>query len=410
MTSSPGAANESAPVVSPHEVLEAAAPPARRVSVGGRVRKDGSGFRLTDAFASLPVLIDESRSPSEGALVVLRGTLRDGVLTEAEIVEEQPSTALFPSAEIERLQRGVGVRLRLRARVLAEVRRYFANAGFLEVDTPVRSNETGTETHVEPIRSGAGYLITSPELHMKRLLVAGVPKLFQVVHCFRAEELGRWHAPEFSMLEWYRAFADWTTVLSDTERLISSLVESLYGAPELVLADSRRIDVRVPFLRLSVRQAFSLHAGVEDAARLAAEDEDHFFQLLVDCVEPALVAYDRPVFLHDYPSSQAALARACPGDPSVAERFELYLGGLELCNGYGELNDPAEQRRRCELDRQRRAALGRPVPDVPERFLDALGHGMPRAAGNALGLDRLIALLAGQNALDESMAFPPAWV
>jgi lysyl-tRNA synthetase class 2 len=149
---------------------------------------------------------------------------------------------------------------------------------------------------------------------------------------------------------------------------------------------------------------------VADAAELAARDEDRYFQLLVDRVEPALAGFTRPVFLYDYPSSQAALARRKPGDPSVAERFELYVAGVELCNGYGELNDAAEQRRRCELDQQRRRALGRAVPGWPRRFLAALDQGMPRASGNALGLDRWIALLAGQERIEDVCPFPAAFV
>jgi lysyl-tRNA synthetase class 2 len=398
-------------VISPHAVLESGAREETSVLIGGRVVLGSLEWRVADAFASLPVTLANGRTPEAGALVIVRGSFAQGRLSNAELIDEQPGGGGSAIPEFERLfERGVGSRLRLRARLLAETRRFFLNAGFLEVDTPLRSAESGTETHVEPLRSGPSYLITSPELHMKRLLVAGVPRLFQIVHCFRADELGPWHAPEFSMLEWYRAFADWTSMLSDTERLIAGLAESVHGSPEVQLADGRRIDLRPPFLRLSVREAFSRHAGVADAAALAADDEDTFFQLLVDRVEPALASYPRPIFLHDYPSSQAALARVCPNDPSVAERFELYLGGIELCNGYGELSDPREQRRRCELDRERRRALGRPVPERPERFLTALDHGMPKASGNALGMDRLIAILAGQSAIEEVCPFPPELV
>lgn len=241
---------------------------------------------------------------------------------------------------------------------------------------------------------------------MKRLLVAGVPRLFGLVHCFRAGELGHLHSPEFTMLEWYRAFAGYDAVLEDTERLIHALHRSLCDSDELVLASGARVELTLPFLRLGVREAFARYAGVADAAELAARDEDEYFQRLVDDVEPALAELGRPVFLMDYPASQAALARLCPGDPSVAERFELYLGGVELCNGYGELTDPVEQRARCEHDRVRRAALGRHVPHAPERFLDALDQGMPPASGNALGMDRLIMLLLGQDRIDRVMPFP----
>jgi lysyl-tRNA synthetase class 2 len=270
----------------------------------------------------------------------------------------------------------------------------------------VRSAECGTEVHVEPIHASGGYLITSPELHMKRLLVAGIPKLFQVAHCFRAGELGPLHSPEFTMLEWYRAFATWPAMLEDTEQLVHGLCVRLHASSQLTLANGLQIDLTPPFLRLSVREAFQRFAGVADAAKLAERDEDQYFQLLVDRVEPAIASQVQPVFLYDYPASQAALARLCPADPSVAERFELYLGGVELCNGYGELNDSAEQRVRHELDRQRRRALGRFVPELPTRFVGALDQGMPPAAGNALGLDRLIALLCGQTRIDAVRPFP----
>src|SRR5690606_34346786 len=166
-----------------------------------------------------------------------------------------------------------------------------------------------------------------------------------------------------------------------------------------------RVDLSLPFARLSVREAFRRYAGIPDAPELAARDEDRYFQVLVDQVEPALARLGRPVFLYDYPASQAALARLSPSDPSVAERFELYVGEVELCNGYGELTDPVEQRARCELDRARRRALGRPVPELPERFLAALEQGMPPASGNALGMDRLLMLLCGQARIDAVTPF-----
>ena len=327
-------------------------------------------------------------------------------LEDARVLEQHANDSGQLPPEFERATAGVGRRLRLRARVLEEIRRFFLERDFLEVDTPIRASECAIEPHIHSLRSGERYLITSPELYMKRLLVAGVPRLFQLVHCFRAEELGPLHAPEFLMLEWYRAFAGWQDVLTDTEALLARVCQRVLGGSELVTANGTRIDLRPPFLRLSVREAFSRFAGVSDASELAARDEDQFFQLLVDRVEPALASFTQPVFLHDYPSSQAALARLAPHDPSVAERFELYVAGVELCNGFGELTDAVEQRRRAELDRAHCRALGRPVPELPERFLSALGHGMPRAGGNALGVDRLVMLLAGESNIDAVRPFP----
>src|SRR5262249_55060522 len=152
------------------------------------------------------------------------------------------------------------------------------------------------------------------------------------------------------LLEWYRAFAGVEHVMHDTERLIHELCVNFLGGPRLPLASGDTIDVTLPFPRVTVRDAFRRFAGIDDAARLAEDDEDAYFQLPVDRWGPALAREPRPVFLCEYPSSQAALARLAPGDPSVAQRFELYLAGIELCNGYGELNDAAEQRRRFALD------------------------------------------------------------
>ncbi|HWO09454.1 MAG TPA: EF-P lysine aminoacylase EpmA [Polyangiaceae bacterium] len=389
---------------SPHELLGQPGSPSSVVRAGGRLRVEGGATRLVDAFVSVPVELRPGASAEHEALAVVEGVWDGRTLGAARVLHAWPSAR--PALEWQRLfDGGIGARLRERAQLMARTRRFFEAEGFLEVDTPLRSAECGTETHVEPIASGDHYLITSPELHMKRLLAGGVPKLFGLVHCFRAGERGHLHSPEFSLLEWYRAFAGYTAVLEDTERLIHALHRSLVDSDELRLASGARIDLRPPFLRLGVREAFARYAGVSDAAELAARDEDSYFQLLVDRVEPALAELERPVFLVDYPASQAALARLCPHDPSVAERFELYLGGVELCNGYGELTDPVEQRARCESDRARRRELGRHVPEVPGRFLCALEEGMPPASGNALGMDRLIMLLLGQERIDRVMPF-----
>lgn len=374
------------------------------VHAGGRLVLDAGSWRLSDAFGSVAIELLDPALAAHEALAVVEGRWDGRRLAAARLVSVRPAEA--PAAEWRRLhQEQIGARLVQRARLLGEVRRFFDARGFLEVDTPQRSAESGTETHVEPIRSEDAYLVTSPELHMKRLLAGGVQRLFGLIHCFRAGERGRWHAPEFLMLEWYRAFADYRQVLEDTEQLVHALCVHVHGEPWLTAANGARFDLGLPFMRLSVREAFARFAGVSDAAELAARDEDRYFQLLVDRVEPAIAAQGRPVFLIDYPASQAALARLSPADASVAERFELYVGEVELCNGYGELTDPREQRARCESDRARRQALGRPIPPVPERFVAALEQGMPPASGNALGLDRLIMLLLGCERIDQVMPF-----
>lgn len=404
------------PPLSPCELWENPEWLGRDVHVGGRVFAGPHGWQLGDAFATIDVELEHGTPPPHAALVVAHGHWSGRALVSARLLEQSASDTGRLPAELERLRAGVGRRLQLRARVLTEIRRFFLERDFLEVDTPIRAGECAIEPHIHSLRSASPssspsqpverYLITSPELHMKRLLAAGVPRLFQLVHCFRAEELGPLHAPEFLMLEWYRAFAGWQDVLTDTEQLIARLCQRVLGGSELRAPNGMRMDLRPPFLRLSVREAFARFAGVSDASELAGRDEDQFFQLLVDRVEPALGSFTQPVFLVDYPSSQAALARVSPRDPSVAERFELYVAGVELCNGFGELTDAAEQRRRAELDRDRCRALSRHVPELPEQFLGALAHGMPRAGGNALGVDRLVMLLAGESNIEAVRPFP----
>ncbi len=388
----------------PSEVARGAAREGQRVRVGGRVDRGTGGLRLADAFAAIDFDLPED-AVAPGLLAVIEGTWLERRLIGCAVLERQAPSAR--PLEFERLlHQGTGCRLQLRARVFAEVRSFFAERGFLELDTPLWSSECGTETHVEPVPCGDGYLITSPELHMKRLLVGGVFKSFQIAHCFRAGERGPLHSPEFLLLEWYRAFSGYTAVMRDTEELLHALCKAVSSSSLVRLHDGRELDLTPPFERLSVREAFARFADVADAAALAAADEDSYFQLLVDRVEPALARLPRPVFLYDYPASQAALARISPSDPSVAERFELYAGGIELCNGYGELNAADEQRARCELERTRRRELGRHVPAIPVRFLGALEQGMPRAGGNALGLDRVIAILSGASRIDAVRAFP----
>lgn len=410
-------ARGSAPVLSPHAALSERNLEGCRVRLGGRVLRGPSGVAIADAFASVRVALATRETPSRqesggaallhASLAIIEGKLQAGSLVDAIVIDEQPNPSGALPTEFERLTSGgVGAALRLRARIIDSVRRFFAVDGFLEVDTPLLSPEPATEVHIEPLTASGGYLITSPELHLKRLLAGGVPKLFQLGHCFRAEELGAWHSPEFTLLEWYRAFATYQDVMRDTERLLAALCREIHGALRLELASGARIDLTPPFLRVSVHEAFERHAGVSDAVALAARDEDAYFQLLVDRVEPALAGYPKPVFLCEYPASQAALARRSPRDASVAERFELYLGGIELCNGYGELTDAAEQRARFELDCERRRALGRPALPMPNAFLTALERGMPPSSGNALGLDRVIALLLGRGRIDDVRPFP----
>jgi len=208
------------------------------------------------------------------------------------------------------------------------------------------------------------------------------------------------------MLEWYRAFAGLEDVLRDTEQLVREVAEAVSGTPTLFGADGRHFALGLPFSRVTVREAFREHAGIADAVDLAHVDEARYFELLVEKVEPGLARESKPIFLWKYPANQAALARLCPSDPSVAERFELYVGGVELCNGFDELTDGPEQRARFEAERERRQADNRPVYPLDERFLAALEAGMPPSGGNAVGFDRLVMLATGARAVADVVAFP----
>ncbi|HEX5099172.1 MAG TPA: EF-P lysine aminoacylase EpmA, partial [Polyangiaceae bacterium] len=342
-----------------------------------------------------------------GELVVVAGRLVRGSLRDAKLVERTRAPLPRGDGDLARFTlEGTAARLRERALVLAEIRAYFAEQSFLEVETPIRVRAPGVDAHVDAIASAGRYLITSPELAHKRLLVGGLPRIFELARVLRADERGPLHEPEFLLLEWYRAFAGVDAIRAETEALVVRVARRVRGRAELVAPGGRKLSLRRPFPRISVRDAFRRYAGIKDAVALAASDEARYFELLVGRVEPALAKLERPVFLVDYPLSQAALARPSARDPSVAERFELYAGGVELSNGYGELTDPVEQARRFRAERAARRAEGRRVYPTDQRFLRALREGMPQAGGNALGVDRLVMLVTGAARISDVVAFP----
>ena len=292
-----------------------------------------------------------------------------------------------------------------RARALASTRAFFASRGYLEVETPIAVPSPGLDVHLDAFALSpslvARYLSTSPEYQMKRLLAeSGHPRIFQITRAFRAGELGERHNPEFTILEFYRG-GDVEGVLRDTEQLVARITGGQ------VTVNDRTIDVTPPIRRLTVLEAFHAHAGIAEAEtlRLAADDEDTFFETLAFTIEPALAALDHGVFLTDWPTPQASLARRKPGDARVAERFELYVAGIELCNGFGELTDAVEQRARLVADQAERQRRGKPVYPLDERFLAALELGLPPCAGNAIGFDRLVALACGSRAIAPVLAF-----
>jgi lysyl-tRNA synthetase class 2 len=285
--------------------------------------------------------------------------------------------------------------LEKRHRAMRAIRAYFDEQGFVETETPAVVRSPGLELHLEALEvlgyGGPRWLQTSPEYHMKRLLSAGMSRIYQLCKCYRRGERGALHQPEFTMLEWYRAFAGAEDMMRDTEQVVARVAHALHGGTRIP-GIGGALDVTPPWDRITVRDAFARYAsvGLDDVVR----DEDAFYRHLVEEIEPRL-GQGRPVFLTHYPASMAALARLRPDDPSAADRFEAYACGVELCNGFGELTDPDEQRRRLELDRSRRKQQGRPVYPLDERFLGALEDGIPPSGGNALGVDRLLMLTLG---------------
>ncbi len=285
-------------------------------------------------------------------------------------------------------------RLQWRSFLLQAVRSFFLDREYLEVDTPVLLSEVLPESQIIPYSCEGRFLQTSPELCMKLLLARGYQRLFQICHCFRKGETGRYHRPEFTMLEWYHVGWGYRELMEEVEALLLFLARRRERFPALdrdahLVRCGRWIDLSPPWERLTVDAAFSRYAGL--SARAALED-GRFDEILVSRVEPHL-GWQRPVFLYDYPVELGSLARRKREDAALAERFELYIGGIEVGNGFSELVDQEEQRQRFATELERIRADGRPAA-MPERFLDALAA-LPDTAGIALGFDRLLMLLAG---------------
>jgi elongation factor P--(R)-beta-lysine ligase len=380
----------------------------QRLRVAGRVSAAGSSeCQLADALTSVRVAMLGASPLSAGELVVVEGRYDGRELLEAELIERAHYAEPRGDGDWARFAwGGVATKLQARGRALAAVRNYFARERFLEVETPMRVPAPGVDLHLDAIPASGGYLISSPELHMKRLLAAGLPRVFQLARASRQDELGRLHEPEFNMLEWYRSFAGLEEVVNDTEQLLREVALAVSGEAKLFGPSAQVYDLALPFARVTVREAFQEYAGIADAVDLSFSDEARYFELFVAHVEPGLAREAAPLLLWKYPANQAALARLSADDSSVAERFELYVAGVELCNGFDELTDAVEQRARFARDAQRRASEGRHVYPTDERFLAALESGMPRAGGNALGFDRLLMLATGARELAEVMAFP----
>ncbi len=326
--------------------------------------------------------------------------------------------------------------LEVRQKVVRAIRSHFDTANFAEVDTPILQVSPGNEVHLHafatelrnPLDSSRKrYLHTSPEFAMKKLLVAGVPRIYQIAHVFRNEGKSTQHHPEFLMLEWYRAHTHLDAIITDCVQLIRDTAKA--AGKTIFSANNMQCDPFKEWETLSVPDAFHRYANVDllatmddphapDTSKLAIEAhrigvhvsegdiwDDLFFRIMGERIEPYL-GKDQPTFLCDYPVSQAALARPKPENPKLAERFELYLCGIELANAFGELTDATEQERRFQADMDLKEKFYGERYPVDSDFIAALRHGMPESAGIALGVDRLVMLCAGADKIADVLWLP----
>lgn len=304
--------------------------------------------------------------------------------------------------------------LKKRALILADIRTFFSERGVLEVETPLLGRSTATDPYIAsfvvpwPVASfphSYRYLQTSPEFPMKRLLVSGSGSIYQISKVFRSDEQGRLHHPEFTMLEWYRVGFDHHALMHEVDMLLQGVLKTS-AAQYVTYAQlfEQYLGINPHVSTAQILQACAEKNGLSLSSG-QSEDKDVWLHLLIShCIEPHL-GQDRPVFVMDFPASQAALARIRQDDPAIAERFEVYYKGVELANGYHELTDAKEQERRFVADNQQRSKMGLPEVPLDQHFLEALEQGMPDCAGVALGIDRLVMLAVGANALSDVVSF-----
>ena len=411
-----------------HQPAAAAATAVGEVAVRGRILHFAKGQgRIADESGEIDFVAKSSiEEIKAGDIVELYGVVVEGVI-------EVTQTHLFARGNTEWCQgdwarfhaHGLRENMRVRAAVLDAVRDFFRDGNFLAVDTPTLVRASAQEEHIQLFATEYRgekeqeqlYLAPSPELYMKRLLGAGFERIYQISRSYRNGETGLQHNPEFTLIEWYRAYASYEEIMADVEHLVVHVAESVLGQPSVVRA-GREIGLQPPWERISVREAFARWAAVDldacadaeslfrrarelgyDSARRGDSWEDLFHKILLEKVEPELAKLGA-VHLFDYPRPLAALAKLKEGDSAVAERTEAYLGGVELSNGYTELNDPVQQRERFAREAQSGGA------PADEAFLAAMERGIPPAGGVALGLDRLVLVVAGASCLDEVIAFP----
>ncbi|MGN0866323.1 MAG: amino acid--tRNA ligase-related protein [Oligosphaeraceae bacterium] len=293
-------------------------------------------------------------------------------------------------------------RLGQRARMLEALRAWFRGEGFLEVESPVRLPAPALEDYIDAVEAGQGaWLRTSPELHLKRLLAAGYPRLFEIGPCFRKGEAGDHHREEFTMLEWYRVEGTWRELMEDARGMIRQAVEALHPGRHILPFRGREIDFSGDWEEMTVEEAFRRHASV---SLRQAIDSGEFEMILCTQVEPRL-GCRRPLFLTEYPLECSGLSAPLPGREGFVARWELYVAGLEIGNACTELADPAEQERRFQATADLRSRENRPVYPMDQKYMDALWKGFPLCAGTAIGLDRLAMVLTDARDIAQVRAF-----
>ena len=411
-----------------HQPAATAATAVGEVAVRGRLlHLAEERGRIADESGEIDFVVrTRADGVKAGDIVELYGAVAEGVMDVTQIRLLVASRTDWHQGDWTRFHaNGLWANMRVRAAVLDAVRSFFRDAGFLAVEAPTLIRASAQEEHIQLFATEYQgdkakeqlYLAPSPELYMKRLLGVGFERIYQISRSYRNGEMGPQHNPEFTLIEWYRAYASYEEIMADVENLVAHVAESVLGRSSMVRS-GREIGLQPPWERLSVRDAFARWAVIDldacadaeslfrcaralgyDSARRGDSWEDLFHKILLEKVEPELAKMGA-VHLFDYPRQLAALAKLKEGDPAVAERTEAYLGGVELSNGYTELNDPVQQRERFA---QGARSGGAPAD---ETFLAAMERGIPPAGGVALGLDRLVMVVVGASCLDEVIAFP----
>ena len=411
-----------------HQSAATAATTVGEVAVRGRLLHFAVGRgRIADESGGVDFVVKTRvEGIRSGDIVELYGIAAEGIIDVNQVRLLASSRADWCQGDWSRFHaNGLWANMQVRAAVLDAVRDFFRDMGFLAVETPTLARASAQEQHIQLFATEYQgdksqeqlYLAPSPELYMKRLLGVGFERIYQIGRSYRNGELGPQHNPEFTLIEWYRAYASYAEIMADVEHLVAHVAESVLGRSTVIRA-GLEIRLQPPWERLSVRDAFVHWAAVDldacadaeslfrrartlgyDSARQEDSWEDLYHKIMLERVEPELAKLGA-VHLFDYPRQLAALAKLKEGDPAVAERTEAYLGGVELSNGYTELNDPTQQRERFV-----RGARSGGAP-VDEAFLAAMERGIPPAGGVALGLDRLVMIIAGASCLEEVVAFP----